>query len=1039
MTERGVAETAASTGPASSHEADAVRFARELYDLEGTLRRLPGERDENFHLATAGVNDGNKGRRDFVLKIAMAAEREETLELQAAALSRLAERAPTLPLQRIVPAADGRTAVPVELADGSRRWFRILTYLPGTVLAEANPKTPAMLEALGRFLGELDAALDGFTHPAARDSDLAWNPARALEVITRHREAIEDPERRALVDHFVATSDATLAPILHRLRSGVIHNDANDYNVLFGPPASDDPRRREVAGLLDFGDMLHAWIACEPAVAMAYAMFDQGDPLEAASHVAAGYHRAHPLNEAEIEALWALTAIRLCTSVCLSAHRRSAEPDNAYLRVSEAPAWKTLEAMREIHPRLAHYTLRAACGLPACPRTPAIEAWLAAHPEEIGPVVAADLAPAPVLDLSVGSPLFETPAQATDVAVMTPRIFRTIHGAGAAAGIGRYDEARLLYASDAFAGAGGEHPERRTVHIAVDLFAEPGAPVLAPLAGTVHAIRDNAARLDYGPTVILAHRPDGAPPFYTLFGHLSAESLRRLTVGDRVARSQRIGAIGEPPGNGDWPPHVHFQIVTDLLDRDGEFPGVARASQRAVWKSLSPDPNLILRLEPERVAAPPASAEDLRAQRRRRLGPSLSLAYRSPLEIVRGAGQYLYDETGAAYLDLVNNVAHVGHGHPRVVRAGAEQMAVLNTNTRYLHPAIVELAGRLTATLPEPLSVCFFVCSGSEANELALRMARAHTRGLDVIAVRGGYHGNTQGLIDVSSYKFDGPGGSGPPPWVQIVPMPDDYRGAHRRDDPERGAKYAEHVREAAARIHDRRGSPAAFLCESVLSCGGQIELPPGYLAAAYRHARAAGAVCIADEVQVGFGRVGTHFWAFQTQGVVPDIVTMGKPIGNGHPLAAVVTTPAIAASFANGMEYFNTFGGNPVSCRIGLAVLDVMRDEGLQERALRVGGRLALGLARLSERHPIVGDVRGLGLFLGIELSQDRVTRAPAARQAAYVVERMKDHGILLSTDGPDHNVIKMKPPLCVTEADVDRVLAAYDRVLGEDFVRWR
>ncbi len=817
----------------------------------------------------------------------------------------------------------------------------------------------------------------------------------------------------------------------------MIHNDGNDYNILFGPPAGEEARR--IAGLLDFGDMLHAWIACEPAVAMAYAMFDQDDPLSAAARVAAGYHRAHPLTEPEIEALWMLAAIRLCTSVCLSAHRRAAEPDNAYLMVSEAPAWKTLEAMREIHPRLAHYTLRAACGLPACPQTPAIEAWLAAHGDALGPVIAADLSRAAVLDLSVASPEIETPEQATDVAVLTPRLFGRIREAGATAGIGRYDEARLLYASDAFAGAGGEHAERRTVHIAVDLFAEPGSPVLAPLEGSVHAIRDNAQRLDYGPTVILAHRPEGAPAFYTLYGHLSAESLRRLTVGDRVARSQRIGAIGEPPGNGDWPPHVHFQIVTDLLDRDGEFPGVARASRRAVWKSLSPDPNLVLSLPRESVAAPAADPDALRAERRELLGPSLSLAYRSPLTIVRGAAQYLYDENGAVYLDMVNNVAHVGHCHPRVVRAGARQMAVLNTNTRYLHPAIVEYARRLTETLPEPLSVCFFVCSGSEANELALRMARAHTRGADVIAVRGAYHGNTQGLIDVSSYKFDGPGGSGAPAWVQTVP----HARRLPRPAPARRPRAWREVREPRARTRpresrERRGSPAAFLCESILSCGGQIELPPGYLAAAYRHAREAGAVCIADEVQVGFGRVGTHFWAFQTQGVVPDIVTMGKPIGNGHPLAAVVTTPEIAASFANGMEYFNTFGGNPVSCTIGLAVLDVMRDEGLQERALRLGERLALGLARLSERHPIVGDVRGIGPLPGHRaLARPPRPASPPPPQAAYVVERMKDHGILLSTDGPDHNVIKMKPPLCLTEADVDRVVAAYDRVLGEDFVR--
>ena len=334
--------------------------------------------------------------------------------------------------------------------------------------------------------------------------------------------------------------------------------------------------------------------------------------------------------------------------------------------------------------------------------------------------------------------------------------------------------------------------------------------------------------------------------------------------------------------------------------------------------------------------------------------------------------------------------------------------------------------------------MCFFVCSGSEANELALRLAKAATGGRDVVVLDGAYHGNTQTLVDVSPYKHDGPGGGGAPSWVHAVPMPDDYRGPvpPRRPGARRPLR-GPRPRGVRARERARR-KPSAFLCESLLSCGGQIVLPPGYLAEAYAHARAAGAVCIADEVQVGFGRVG-RFWGFETQGVVPDIVTMGKPIGNGHPLGAVVTTPAIAAAFANGMEYFNTFGGNPVSCEIGLAVLDVLRDERLPERALRVGDRLAAGLRELAGRHPIVGDVRGLGLFLGIELVLDPAARTPAPRQAAYVVERMKDHGILLSTDGPDHNVIKMKPPLVFSEADADRALQAYDAVLSEDFVRFR
>ncbi len=720
-------------------------------------------------------------------------------------------------------------------------------------------------------------------------------------------------------------------------------------------------------------------------------------------------------------------------SVCLSAHRRTAEPDNEYLLVTDASAWETLERLADVSPNLAECRLREACGFAPSRDAPAVEAWLASHPKEIGPVVAADLSKAVVFDLSVGSPELESPAAAADTAGMTEKIFAKMRATGAPAAIGRYDEARLVYQSAAFRGPGGEHPEMRTVHLAVDIFLPAGAAVFAPLPGRVVSCRDNAARLDYGPTIILEHAPEGAPVFFTLYGHLTRDSLEGLSPGQSVARGQTIGRIGEPPGNGDWPPHVHFQIVTDLLEKTGDFPGVAAASQRAVWLSISPDPSVILGLDVRRPECPP---EKQRARRRRLLGPSLSLSYRRPLEIVRGAGQFLYDETGRAYLDVVNNVAHVGHGHPRVVAAGARQMAVLNTNTRYLHESILRYAERLTATLPEPLSVCFFVCSGSEANELALRLARAHTKARDLAVVDGAYHGNTAALVDASPYKFDGPGGDGAPPRVHKVPMPDDYRGLHRRNDPERGEKFALPVSGAAQAARDRGERLGAFLCESLLSCGGQIVLPPGYLAAAYRHARAAGAVCIADEVQVGFGRVGSHFWGFQTQGVVPDVVTMGKPIGNGHPLAAVVTTPDIAASFANGMEYFNTFGGNPVSCEIGLAVLDVVEDERLQERAAQVGSRLRAGLEDLARRHAIVGDVRGLGLFLGIELVRDRETLEPAAEEAAYVVERMKDHGILLSTDGPLHNVIKMKPPLVFSEADADRVVAAYDRVLGEDFV---
>ncbi len=418
--------------------------------------------------------------------------------------------------------------------------------------------------------------------------------------------------------------------------------------------------------------------------------------------------------------------------------------------------------------------------------------------------------------------------------------------------------------------------------------------------------------------------------------------------------------------------------------------------------------------------------------RRRHLGSALSLHYSKPLEIVRGRMQYLFDKGGRAYLDCVNNVCHVGHCHLKVVEAAQRQIETLNTNTRYLHDNIVLYAQRLAGLLPEPLSVCMFVNSGSEANELALRLARTFTGRYDMIAVKAGYHGHTSSLVDLSPYKHDGPGGSGPPEWVHQVPCPDTYRGLYREDDPDAGKKYASHVADV---IHEARGRGreiAGFMVEPLIGCGGQIVPPDGYLLEAFAHVRSAGGVCIADEVQIGLGRVGTHMWAFEAQGVVPDIVTVGKPIGNGHPLSAVVTTPEIAEAFDNGMEFFSTFGGNPVSCAVGLAVLDVIESEGLQEHALRVGHHLLSGFNELSRRHEAIGQVRGQGLYLGVELVSSRETRAPAPELLARAIERSRETGVLLSSDGPDHNVLKIKPPMPFTESDADLLVSVFDRSLG-------
>jgi 4-aminobutyrate aminotransferase-like enzyme len=427
------------------------------------------------------------------------------------------------------------------------------------------------------------------------------------------------------------------------------------------------------------------------------------------------------------------------------------------------------------------------------------------------------------------------------------------------------------------------------------------------------------------------------------------------------------------------------------------------------------------------------SSENILKIRNKYIGKSLSVSYKKPLKITGGAMQYLFDDEGRTYLDCVNNVCHVGHSHPRVVRAGQSQMAILNTNTRYLHDHFVDYAQRLTSKMPKQLRVCFLVNSGSEANELALRLAQTYTGQKNCIVMDHAYHGNTSSVIEISPYKYDGPGGKGPAPHIQKVVMPDVYRGQYKKDDPKAAEKYAEYVQNAITQIKKKNQGLAAFFCESLPGVAGQIVFPKGYLKAAFRQIREAGGVCVVDEVQIGFGRVGTHFWGFQTQDVIPDIVTLGKPIGNGHPLGAVVTTSEIANAFDNGMEYFNTFGGNPVSCAVGLAVLDVIQDENLQENAQEVGKYFMAELIKLKSKYNLIGDVRGLGLFIGIELVLDRQTLEPAVKEAKVIVEKMKDRGVLLSIDGPLHNVLKIKPPMVFSRENVDLVVDHLDDVLRE------
>jgi 4-aminobutyrate aminotransferase-like enzyme len=369
----------------------------------------------------------------------------------------------------------------------------------------------------------------------------------------------------------------------------------------------------------------------------------------------------------------------------------------------------------------------------------------------------------------------------------------------------------------------------------------------------------------------------------------------------------------------------------------------------------------------------------------------------------------------------------VGHCHPQVVDAIARQSSLLNTHTRYLHELVLDYAERLTATLPGVLDVAMFSCTGTEANELALRIARSVTGGLGVIVTDNSYHGNSQAIAEISTEYNTA---KTRPPYVVAVPAPDVYRGRYRGNDA--AARYAAHVAEAIEILRTRAIKPAALVLDTIASSDGVVSVPPGYLALAAGYIHAAGGFFIADEVQPGFGRTGAGFWGFEIDGVVPDIVTMGKPMGNGHPLAATVTRTDIVDAFARDVQYFNTFGGNPVSAAAGLAVLDVLETEQLQQNALDVGQHLTAGLERLAERHECIGDVRGTGLFLAAELVEDRDSRDPATEYAAQVVEGLRHEGVLTNTIGAADNILKLRPPMVLSRQNADMFLDILDRVLS-------
>jgi 4-aminobutyrate aminotransferase-like enzyme/Ser/Thr protein kinase RdoA (MazF antagonist) len=760
-----------STPPAFGEEA-ARRILREGFDVESSsLKALAGERDQNFRVDTAG------GQR-FLLKISNPADDRPILEMQTAALRHVELVDPGLPVMRARPAASGESWVEVPGPDNRTYPVRLFTFLTGQVIANTALTTEA-IRSHGQATARLGRALRGFFHPAA-DYEILWDITHVLKLRPLLTHVGDDP-RRAQVERVLDRFRERVAPALPGLRAQVIHGDMSLDNVLFG----DDLR---VSGIVDFGDMTHAPLVCDLAVAIADVLHGRDDAIEAADAMIAGYVSVTPLEDEEAGLLADLVAARLATEVTVTAWRQGLYPDNA-----------------------------------------------------------------------------------------------------------------------AYAASG-----------------EPGA----------RAFLDDIEAMGM----------------------------------DAVARRFREACRPLP---------YRRSATNDLL------------------------------------------------KRRRRALPRSPLFYSHPVHLVRGEGVWLFDPDGRRYLDCYNNVPVVGHSHPRVVQAVSEQQRLLAVHSRYLHEAIVELAERLQASLPPELDAVMMVNSGSEANDLAWRIARAATGRAGVVVTAYAYHGLTEATHAMSPEEW---AEGEQPAHVATVPAPDGYRGPYRREEDGWAQRYAAHIDDAARALGDR-GFAALYLDPS-FTADGILSPPPSYLREAARRAGAVGGLVVADEVQAGHGRSGAHLWSFQASGITPDMVVMGKPMGNGFPVAALVVRSQLLEAVPEEVELFSTFGGNPVACAAALAVLAVIEEEGLVANAASVGSYLRQGLRTLAERHRVIGDVRGEGLLLGVELVHE--ARTPADGHARRVTEAMRERGILLSATGPAGNVLKIRPPLVFRHEHADLLLQALDEVLA-------
>jgi len=955
-------------GPQVS-EAQALQWLAEYYGLGGTLQALGSQQDLNYRV------DSARGR--FVLKVCRGDYALSELQAQHAGLKYLAEHS-AIKVPRVIAANNGEDLLALH-ANGEAVHVRLLEYIDGQPLTDFDHLGQDVVAGFGRLCGEMDLALAGFDHPGL-ERTLQWDARHANALINHLLPVISDEQQRAAIGAAAEQAERHLQPLLDKLPVQAIHMDITDDNVVW---QRDVQRHWQLQGVIDFGDLVRTWRITDLSVTCAALLHHaDGDPFVILPAVKA-YHAVNPLHYEELQALWPLIVARAAVLVLSGEQQVSVDPGNTYSRDNLSHEWEIFRVATSVPLALMEAAILTAVGQ-SLPSVENIQ-FAPLLPGLVGREFA-------LIDLGVLSPHFEAgnwEQQGIDQRLLAGAA--TVHGLAAT----RYGQYRLSRTRPDSA----TEPDTFPLH--VELHVPPGTDVQAPFAGVLSHTADGALRLD-GPQFSV--RLWGVTPF--------------PDPGAAMDHGQRIGKVSGP------------LLVQLCRAAELDAPLFCTPSRALAWQALCPSPATLLGLACD--AEPELDAQTLLARRDASFARTQKHYYVDPPRIERGWRNHLIDMHGRSYLDMLNNVAVLGHGHPRMAAVAARQWSLLNTNSRFNYAAVAEFSERLLKLAPKGMDRVFLVNSGSEANDLAIRLAWAYSGGRDMISVLEAYHGWTVGADAVSTSIADNPKAlESRPDWVHPVTAPNTYRGEFR--GPDSAPDYVRSVEHHLRKLAEQKRQLAGFICEPVYGNAGGISLPAGYLQKVYALVRAQGGVCIADEVQVGYGRMGKFFWGFEDQGVVPDIITMAKGMGNGQPLGAVITRREIAEALEAEGYFFSSAGGSPVSCQIGMAVLDVMAEEKLWENAQVVGGHFKARLEALIDKHPLVGAVHGSGFYLGLELIRNRQTLEPATAETALLCDRLRELGIFMQPTGDDLNILKIKPPMVTSRQSVDFFVDMLDRVLTE------